>query len=168
MVKLEPVNAKNVWSILKLKVSEEQREFVAPNDMSIIEAYIALVSNGHALPFGIYADDTPVGFLMIGYDVDDAFDDPPQIAYGNYSIWRLMIDEKHQHKGYGRKAMQLALDFVRTFPCGEADFCYLSYEPENERAKKLYHDFGFAENGEKDGDEIVAVLPLRATDRNPE
>ena len=36
----------------------------------------------------------------------------------------------------------------------------LSYEPENEVAKKLYASFGFVENGEMDDDEIVAVLKL--------
>lgn len=160
MIRLEKVGAKNIWNILKLKVSDEQKEYVAPNDLSIIEAYIAITGNGHAFPFGIFEDNTPVGFLMIGYDVDDSFENPPLIAYGNYNIWRLMIDEKFQNKGYGRKAINLALDFIRTFPCGKAKYCYLSYEPNNERAKKLYADFGFVENGEMDDDEVVAVLEL--------
>ena len=34
------------------------------------------------------------------------------------------------------------------------------YEPENTVSKALYHSFGFRENGEMDGDEIVAVLKL--------
>lgn len=160
MIRIEQVNAKNVWDILKLKVSEEQKEFVAPNDLSIIEAYIAITENGHAFPFGIFDDEVPVGFLMIGYDVDDSFENPPQIAYGNYNIWRLMIDKKYQSQGYGRQAIQLALDFIKTFPCGSAEYCYLSYEPENEIAKNLYADFGFVENGEMDDEEIVAVLAL--------
>ena len=50
--------------------------------------------------------------------------------------------------------------FIRTFPCGKADYCALSYEPENEVAAKLYHSMGFVENGEMDDDEIVAVLKL--------
>ena len=160
MVRLEPVNGKNVWELLKLRVGEDQRDFVAPNDMSIIEAYIAISANGHAFPFGIYADNTPVGFLMIGYDADDSWENPPKIACGNYSIWRLMIDERYQHRGYGKEAMQLALDFIRTFPCGKAEYCYLSYEPENRNAKNLYAQFGFRETGEQDEGETVAVLKL--------
>lgn len=160
MLRLEKINEKNVWKILKLKVSDEQKDFVAPNDLSIIEAYVAITNNGHAFPFGIFDDDIPVGFLMIGYDAVDSSENPPQIAYGNYCIWRLMIDEKYQNKGYGRKAINLALDFIRTFPCGKAEYCYLSYEPDNEKAKKLYADFGFVENGEMDDDEAVAVLKL--------
>lgn len=160
MVRIEPINAKNVWEIIKLRVSEEQKNFVAPNDLSIIEAYIAITENGHAFPFGIFDENVPVGFLMIGYDVDDSYENPPKIAYGNYSIWRLMIDEKYQRKGYGREALRLALDFIRTYPCGKAKFCYLSYEPDNENAKKLYTEFGFTENGEMDDDEVVSVLEL--------
>ncbi len=160
MVRLEKVNAKNVWDILKLHVAKEQEDFVAPNDLSIIEAYISITGNGHAFPFGIFNNEQPVGFLMIGYDVDDSFENPPQIAYGNYSIWRFMIDEKYQKKGYGKEALRLALEYVRSFPCGPAQYCYLSYEPENMYAKKLYSEFGFSENGEMDDDEVVAVLKL--------
>ena len=160
MVRLVEVNAKNIWDILKLQVSEAQKSFVAPNDLSIIEAYISITGNGHAFPFGIFDEEIPVGFLMVGFDVDDSYEHPPYLAYGNYSIWRLMIDEKFQNKGYGRTAMELALDFIRTFPCGKAEYCYLSYEPENEIAKKLYAKYGFIENGEMDDEEVVAVLKL--------
>jgi len=34
MLKLQKGNGKNVWDILKLKVAESQREFVASNDIS--------------------------------------------------------------------------------------------------------------------------------------
>ena len=160
MIRIEKINAKNIWDILKLHVSKEQESFVAPNELSIIEAYIAITGNGHAFPFGIFEDEIPVGFLMVGYDVDESFDNPPQIAYGNYSIWRLMIDEKYQSKGYGKEALRLALEFIRTFPCGKAEYCYLSYEPENVVAKRLYSKFCFIENGEMDDEEIVAILKL--------
>ena len=78
----------------------------------------------------------------------------------NYEIWRFMIDKRFQGRGYGKDALKLALDFIRTWPCGKADLCWISYEPENEIAKKLYSSFGFVETGEMDGDEIVAVLKL--------
>lgn len=160
MLRLEKVTGKNVWSILKLSVSQEQESFVAPNDVSIIEAYTAITGNGYAFPFGIYEGETPVGFLMIGFDADDCWEDAPSIARGNYNLWRLMIDKNYQNKGYGKEAVRLALELIKTFPCGKADFCWLSYEPENEIASRLYHSFGFAETGEMDGDEIIAVLKL--------
>lgn len=160
MIKLEKINGKNVWDFLKLRVSEEQKSFVASNDVSIIEAYTTIIGNGYAFPFGIYKEDTPIGFLMIGFDTDDCWDDAPLIAKGNYNLWRLMIDRKYQNKGYGREAVRLALEFVKSFPCGEAEYCWLSYEPENEVASRLYQSFGFVETGEKDGEELIAVLKL--------
>lgn len=161
MLRLEKITGGNVWDILKLRVSEAQKDFVAGNDISITEAYAAIAGNGHAFPFGIYEDDTPVGFLMIGFDKDDYWEDAPQIAQGNYSLWRLMIDRRYQEKGYGREAIRLALEFIRTFPCGKAEFCWLSYELENVVARRLYHSFGFAETGEMDENEIIAALKLR-------
>ncbi len=160
MLRLEKITGKNVWSILKLRVSEDQESFVAPNDISIIEAYTAITGNGYAFPFGIYEGETPVGFLMIGFDADDCWEDAPSIARGNYNLWRLMIDKNYQNKGYGKEAVRLALEFIKTFPCGKADFCWLSYEPKNEIASRLYYSFGFVETGEMDGDEIIAVLKL--------
>ena len=143
MLQLEKITGKNVWDILKLCVSEEQKNFVAGNDISIIEAYTAITGNGYAFPFGIYEDDTPIGFLMIGFDTDDHWEDAPIIAKGNYNLWRLMIDKRYQ-----------------TFPCGKAEYCWLSYEPENETASRLYRSFGFVETGEMDGEERIAVLKL--------
>ena len=160
MVRLEKIHGKNVWDALRLSVKEEQREFVASNDVSIIEAYTTITANGYAFPFGIYDDEQLVGFLMIGFEKDDYWDDAPDIANGNYNLWRLMIDQKYQNRGYGRKAVELALEFVRTFPCGKADYCWLSYEPENLVAKELYSSFGFEETGEKDGEELIAALKL--------
>lgn len=159
MIHLEKVTADNIWKIVKLDVNATQKNFVASNTESILEAYTTITSGGVALPFGIYEDDCLVGFVMFGYGTVDGEDDPA-VAEGNYCIWRLMISSEYQGKGYGKKAMQAALDYIRTFPCGKAEYCWLSYEPENEVAKKLYASFGFMENGEKSGEEIVAVLKL--------
>jgi len=58
------------------------------------------------------------------------------------------------------QALQLALEFVRSRPCGDAECCWLSYEQENAAAKKLYHSFGFRETGESDGSEVIAAVKL--------
>ena len=162
MLQLEKITGKNVWDILKLCVSEEQKNFVAGNDISIIEAYTAITGNGYAFPFGIYEDDTPIGFLMIGFDTDEHWEDAPIIAKGNYNLWRLMIDKRYQGKGYGKEAVRLALEFIKTFPCGKAEYCWLSYEPENENenVSQLYRSFGFVKIEEMDGEERIAILKL--------
>lgn len=158
-MELVKINLTNVWKIVSLKVNNAQENFVAPNSYSIVEAYAAQASGCVALPFGLYEDGEPVGFVMIGYGtIGD--DDEPEIAADNYCIWRFMIDEKYQGKGLGKKAMAAVMDYIMKFPCGKARCCWLSYEPENQAAAALYHHFGFEENGEMDGGEIVAVRKL--------
>ena len=160
MFKLKKINRKNVGEILKLEVFDNQKRFVAPNNISIIEAYLAITENNDVFTFGIYNDDAPVGFLMIGFDVNSDDEGAPKIAKGNYNIWRFMIDKKFQGKGFGKKAMNLALEFVNTFPCGTAKYCWLSYESDNVVAQQLYKSVGFVETDENDGEEIVAILEL--------
>ena len=163
-VRLVRVDTKNFDALIDLKPFESQENFVAPNIYSLAEACANTAEGRYAQPFGIYDGETPVGFLMIGFDIAD--DDADRQKYpflnNNYLIWRFMIDRNHQNKGYGKAAMQLALDFIRTWPCGEAEYCWLSYEPENETARKLYRSFGFmeAEKMPEGWDEIPAVLKL--------
>ena len=99
---------------------------------------------------------------MISYDC--AWRDNLDFAKNRYSyyIWRFMIDKRYQRNGYGTAAMKLAIGFVRTFPCGEARYCWLSYEPDNEVARKLYLSLGFEEKPELCGEdeEMPAVLTL--------
>ncbi len=164
MVKLVRLTGKNVWDVLKLSVREDQKDFVASNDVSIIEAYIAITNHGHAFPFGIYDGDVPIGFCMIGYGTDDDWDDVPAVAKDSYNIWRLMIDQRYQGKHYGNDAMRLILEFIASEPCGPALRCWLSYEPQNTAARALYASFGFTETGEWDGNEVIAVKPLGKKD----
>ena len=157
-MELRAVDRTNIWKLVKLSVSDEQRDFIATNTESILEAYTTITSGGVALPFGIFDGEQPVGFVMLGYGRLD--DDDPSVADGNYCLWRFMIDSLYQGRGLGKAAMEKTLEFIRTYPCGKACCCWLSYEPENIAAKSLYSKFGFRENGEMDGDEIVAVLKL--------
>ena len=160
MLELKKINRNNVGVILKLEVFDNQKSIVATNNSSIIEAYIAITDNNDVFTFGIYNDDIPIGFLMIGFDVNSDDEGAPKIAKGNYNIWRLMIDKKFQGQGFGKEAMDLALEFVNTFPCGTAKYCWLSYESESDIARQLYKSVGFVETDEKDGEEIVAILKL--------
>ena len=65
---------------------------------------------------------------MVGYYPDLEYarkwaeedEDTPYFMDKSYLIWRFMIDKKYQGKGYGKEALQLALDYIRTFPVGEA------------------------------------------------
>lgn len=158
-MELRKIDFKNLWPITKLSVQDAQKDFVATNVESLLEAYVTITSDGVALPFGLYEKETLVGFIMIGYGTTGDGDEPA-IAADNYCIWRLMIDQNFQGQGFGKKALDAAIAYIKTQPCGKATYCWLSYEPENTVAKHLYNSYGFQENGELCDDEIVAVLRL--------
>ena len=159
MISLQKIDFDNLLKVVRLSVTDEQKDFVATNTESLLEAYVTL-SQGHvALPFAIVEQGLPIGFVMLGYGTS-GYADEPSVTQGNYNLWRFMIDQNYQGKELGRAALSVVLDYVRTLPCGKAESCWLSYEPENLVAKKLYASMGFKENGEKDGEELVAVLQL--------
>lgn len=162
MLKLEAVNGENISDILKLDVFEEQQEFVASNSISLSEAYLVLAEQKEAqvFPFGIYDSNTLIGFMMIGYG--KCWQGAPDIADQNYNLWRLMIDKNFQQKGYGKQAVELAIQFVKQLPCGSANYFWLSYEPENQLAQSLYSSCGFYETGEMDHDELIAQFDLES------
>ena len=163
---LEKITWDNCDAIMNLHVAKEQRDFVASNKDSFVDGFVRIIDEGKKVfPFGIYLGKKPVGFIMITYDVGEDNGEEPSAEWflrNSYFLWRFMIDRRYQGKGYGRKAMELALDFIRTFPAGEAKYCWLSYEPKNEVARKLYASFGFEEHPEQyeEGEEMPAILTL--------
>lgn len=159
MIKLKEITNENLLNILRLKVLKEQKEFVASNVISLAEAFATRNEGGIALPFGIYDDELLIGFVMIGYNAIIE-DDDPKIAENNYVLWRLMIDHKYQGKGYAKKVLDVVMEYIKSSPCGDAEYCWLSYEPENIHGKLVYDKYGFIENGEICGDEIVSVYKL--------
>ena len=100
---LREITRDTLRDILQLKVAPEQEKFVAGNAVSIAQAHF----HPEVAWFrGIYAGDTPVGFVMLEDD---------QSAY-TYTLWRFMIDAAHQGKGYGRRAIERVIEHVRTRP----------------------------------------------------
>ena len=72
-----------------------------------------------------------------------------------------MIDRNFQGRGYGWQTVEAVLALVRTCPFGPAEKIWLSYEPENTRARDLHRRCGFAETGELCEGEIIAACDLR-------
>ena len=153
MAEICPVTQHNWEELIDLKVREDQRKFVASNLYSIAQAQFGDEFEGHwdLYPLGIYDADVPVGFLMYAFN----FEHPKHQAY----IQRLMVDENFQGKGFGKFAMKKMLEIFHTDE--RIKNVSISYEPENDTARKLYASFGFVETGEIVDGESVAVLKLR-------
>ena len=141
---LREVTADTVRVICRLEVSEVQKHFVAPNAVSIAEAYFEPKAWFRA----IYADEIPVGFLML-------YDDPDEPVY---FLWRYMIDARYQKLGFGKRAMDLLLDHVRTRP--GARQMSLSCHPGEEGPEPFYRRYGFSLTGKMLGDEAEMRIDL--------
>ncbi|MDO3412470.1 GNAT family N-acetyltransferase [Saccharibacillus sp. CPCC 101409] len=158
MITLRKITLDNRRQIFNLEVAEDQQSFVASNLSSVASCYVLLTNGSRPFPFAIYADEEPVGFVMIihgdtGYEL-------PSIVDDSYCIMRLMIDKRYQGRGYGREAMTKILEFIRTFPAGPATYCWIPYEADNLSAKRLYESFGFQDSGEIVDGEPMKVLKL--------
>lgn len=152
-MELRPVTADNWNALIKLNVRDEQSHFVASNLYSIAEAQFGFEEEGHGTfhPFGAYVDGTPVGFVMYGFN--------PNHSRFQVFVTRLMVDQNFQGKGYGRQIMQIVLsDFRKNEQIKNVG---ISYEPNNEAARRLYASLGFVEPGEMVEGETLAVLNLR-------
>lgn len=146
MLSLVEIDRHNYLSILDLSVSEEQRSFVASNTYSLAQAFV----QPECVPLALYAENKPVGFAM--YCIDD--------SDREYWIYRLMIDQRHQGRGYGRAAMLLLIDRIRSEMDEQRHRIFISFEPENEVAKSLYESLGFVPDGRVEYGEIVYRLDV--------
>lgn len=153
MPEIRPVTKDNWEELIKLKVRDDQKNFVASNLYSIAQSQFGDEFEGHwdLFAYGIYDGDSPVGFLMYALNFAHA----TQQAY----VQRLMVDEKFQGKGFGRFGMEKALEVFREDE--RINVVGISYEPENDAARKLYASFGFVETGRIIEDEVEAVLKLK-------
>ena len=133
-VSLRPITRMNLDECISLKVTNNQKGFVASNVYSLAEASV----NPTYHPFGIYdaeahyqANPSMVGFTM--YELSDA------VGF----IVRLMIDEKFQRRGYGRAAMIEVIRRLKLHP--EVERIATSHERKNEAAARLYKSLGFVD-----------------------
>lgn len=143
-VSLREVTGETVRVICGLEVSETQKHFVAPNAISIAQAYFEPKAWFRA----IYADETPVGFLMLYDDPDEPY----------YFLWRYMIDEQYQKLGFGKRAMDLLLEYVRSRP--GAREVRLSCHPGEDGPEPFYRKYGFALTGKMLGVEAEMRIDL--------
>ena len=144
-VQLRPVDSDTVREICALEVAPAQRGYVAPNAVSLAEASF----EPSAWPRAIYADDVPVGFALLSIE-------PAEARYG---LWRLMIAEEFQGRGYGARAIALLADHVRTLP--GATHLVTSWVPTPEGPEPFYLGLGFEPTGEIDDGERVGRLAVR-------
>lgn len=82
LVELKKITQDNIEEVLALKVSAEQGDFVENIAHALAKAW---VFRNTAFPFAIYARNTIVGFMMLGY----------YELKNQYTVWQFLIDERY-------------------------------------------------------------------------
>ncbi len=143
-ITLKEITSETVRVICDLSVRDDQIKFVAPNAVSIAQAYFSR----HAWFRAIYADDTPVGFLML--------EDQPEKP--EYYLWRFMIDHRYQGLGFGSRAMGLLIEYVKSRP--NATELITSVLQEEGGPQGFYEKLGFELTGKYEEGEAILQLRL--------
>jgi diamine N-acetyltransferase len=136
--------------VLALRTTSEQERFVSGVADSLQEAIDE--PDGRAIAWGLYDADTPVGFVMISDEVGA----PGYIAH---YLWKLLIDEHHQRRGYGTAALDLVVAYFND----HADELWTSAGIGEGSPIPFYERYGFEQTGETvcDG-EMLLRLDLTA------
>lgn len=143
-IELCEITGETVREICNLSVRDDQRGFVAPNAVSIAQAYFS----EHAWFRAIHADGIPVGFVML--------EDQPEKP--EYYLWRFMIDARYQGMSFGRRAMELIIEHVKGRP--NATEFLTSCVQEKGGPQPFYEKLGFEFTGDYEEGEAVLRLPL--------
>ena len=128
MIMLEELNVDNWLKVMELTVSEEQKVI-----FPISNVYWVGISRYEEKTtlYAIKNDELYVGMVGIGYDED---------GVSGY-INPMMIDEKHQGKGYSKEAMLLSIEKLKSeYKVSEI---HLGHRKNNMKAGKLYESLGF-------------------------
>ena len=152
VVSLRPVEIQNLRDVLALRVHPSQEQFVAGVADSLADAEIA--PDSRPCYRALYADEVPVGFVMISDGIPPG---NPELL-GPYYLWRLLIDADHQRRGYGTRALDLVCDYVRTRPGG--DVLWTSAVPGDGGPTPFYLGYGFTLTGQVVDGESVLRLEL--------
>ena len=146
-MKLVALDKSNWEEAAKLEVREDQKSFVASNLKTIAETQFY----PWAYRMCAYDGETMVGFMAFGKDPDE----------GKYWLFRFMIGEQHQGKGFGRASLNALIDFLKALP--DCAGVTVGYQPDNQVAERLYLSVGFVKGDPAPWGESTARIVFERT-----
>ena len=128
--------------MIEMKLVDES-SFQAVLDLKISEA-------DERARFVAPNDKQVVGFLLLEIDEDEA----------EYFIWRIMIGQQYQGRGYGRKALEVLIKEAQMDRV--CSHIVADYVVGNEKMKYLLTSLGFQETGFiEENNEVAMRLDLK-------
>ena len=145
-------------AVLALRRAPGQERFLGSMEGHFEDA----AAEPRAMPrmWSVHADDSLVGFVMISDNIEDLGDD----LVGPYYLWRLLIDEAFQGRGYGAAAIDAVVRYLRTRP--NADVLWTSCGKGDGGPLPFYLHYGFELVGDVqfDDDDPEHLLRLSLTE----
>ena len=140
-ISLREITEDNAESVLALRTTPAQEQFVS----SVAESLEEAEENPQGNPWfrAVYADEEPVGFVMLSWDVEPQ---PPDIN-GPWFLWKLLVDHRHQGRGHGREVVRQVVEIVRDQGGTEL---LTSHVPGEGGPAGFYARLGFVPTGELD------------------
>lgn len=143
-MRLKKIDDKNWRTCIELSVLPEQRRFIIPNCILLLEAQYGQ----HIYPFGIYKDEEMVGLVLYDRNPDNK----------HWELRNIMIDQKKQGQGMGKKGLELLIEKMHREHRKALFYAYI--DPDNLPAKKTYESVGFKVTGIKKDEKIEYSLQL--------
>jgi putative membrane protein len=138
-VTLREITPANIDWVGEVRVVGEQRFHVA----SVAKTFWQASGRDDVWMRAIYAGEEPVGFVALRLRGEEAY------------LARLIVDFRHQGRGYGKEAIRLVIEQARALPgCNRVT---LSHVPSNARVARLYERFGFRHTGAVDDEGEVEM-----------
>ena len=152
-VELVEITDGELERVVALRLAPGQERFVSTVADSLAEAEAN--PQGKPWPRAVLADGEPVGFVMLSWDVEPS---PPELN-GPWFLWKLLVDHRHQGRGYGREVVRQVAELVRAHGGTEL---LTSHVPGEGGPAGFYERLGFVPRGDLDPDgEVVLRLDLR-------
>ncbi|MBF0819418.1 GNAT family N-acetyltransferase [Streptococcus acidominimus] len=146
MIRLKLVDETTFEAVVQLSVAKRDERRLASNLYSLAQAW--LYREKYQLePLAILAGNQVVGFLLLLKEEDKE----------SYLIWRLMIDQAYQNRGYGTEALKWVIQRAKKDPACRR--LITSYVVGNHKMRGILESLGFQSTG-LSTNEIVMSLEI--------
>lgn len=146
MIQLKLVDETTFEAVVQLSVAQKDERRLASNLYSLAQAWLYRETEPFE-PLAILAGKRVVGFLLLLKEEEKE----------SYLIWRLMIDQAYQNRGYGKEALKWVIRRARNDPA--CSHLVTSYVVGNHKMRGILDGLGFQSTGLA-ANEIMMTLEL--------
>ncbi|MGT2716102.1 GNAT family N-acetyltransferase [Streptococcus respiraculi] len=134
MIKLQLVDETTFDAVLGLSVAQKDERRLASNLYSLAQAWLYREKD-ELEPLAILAGNQVVGFLLLMKQQEEE----------SYLIWRLMIDQAYQNRGYGTEALKWVIRYAKNDSTCKR--LVTSYVVGNHKMRGILDSLGFQSTG---------------------